>query len=156
MGLFSLAGTVVSIGTTAAIDFTSDSSAKTAFAADTYTAITKTETYNDFCDTGADVAFTGIEDSRTEHLKGSTDGGMVEITMAEVSTDAGQQAVKAAAAAGNQDEYNFKFAWANGDVGYMRGPVMSFIRVNGSGPNNVMKRKMSFGNNYGEYVVLAS
>jgi hypothetical protein len=155
MGLYSLAGTVVSIGTTAAIDFTSDSSAKTAFAADTYTAIAKTETLNDFGDTAADVAFTGLADSRTEHLKGSTDGGTVEITMGEVSTDSGQQAVKAAAAAGVQDEYNFKIAWPNGDTAYYRGPVMAFSRVNGTGPNNVMKRKFSFSNNYGEYLVLA-
>jgi len=155
MALYSLAGTVVSIGTTAAIDFTSDSSAKTAFAADTYTAIAKTEILSDFGDTATDVAFTGLADSRAQHLKGSTDGGFLEITCAEASTDAGQQAVKAASAAGVQSEFNFKIAWPNGDTGYVRGPVMDFSRVNGTGPNNVMKRKFRVGNNYGEYVVLA-
>lgn len=156
MAKYTLTGTVVSLGTTAAIDFSSDSAAKAAFAADTYTAIAGAETIGDFGDTGADVTFTGLGDSRAAHFKGSTDGGLIEITMADLSDDAGQQAVKAASAAGNQAEYNLKFAWPNGDVGYIRGPVLSFSRVLGSGPNNVSKRKMGIANNSGEYVILAS
>jgi hypothetical protein len=155
-GIFSLAGTKVSIGTTATVDFTSDSAATTDFEADTYVKIAKTETLSDFGDEASDVSFTGMEDSRTIHIKGSTDGGMPEITCAEVSDDPGQQAVKAAAGPGVKDEYNFKFEWPNGDVGYLRGQVFSWSRVNGSGPNNVMKRSFKIGNNYGELLVLAS
>jgi hypothetical protein len=155
MAIFSLAGTKVYIGTTAAVDFTSEASALTDFQADTYTKIAKTETLSDFGDEASDVSFTGMEDSRTVHIKGSTDGGMPEITCAEVSDDAGQQAVKAAAAPDVKDEYNFKFEWPNGDTGYLRGQVFSWSRVNGSGPNNVMKRSFKIGNNYGEIVDLA-
>jgi hypothetical protein len=155
MAIYSLAGTTVSIGTTATIDFSTESAARTAFAADTYVPIAECETISDFGDTAADVPFTSLTDARTRHLKGSTDGGSAEITCAEVSTDAGQAAVKAASAAGHQDEYNIKFAWPNGDVGYIRGPVMAWSRVNGTGPDNVMKRQFAVSNNYGEIVVLA-
>lgn len=153
---YTLAGTVVSIGTTAAIDFTSATTAKTAFAADTYTVIGGTETISDFGDTATDVSFTGLGDSRTEHLKGSTDGGTLEITCADDTTDAGQAAVLAASSPTDQGEYNLKIAYQNGDVGYIKGPIMGFSRVNGTGPNNVAKRKFTIGNNHGETLVLAS
>lgn len=156
MALYTLAGTVVSIGTTAAIDFTGNEAAVLAdFAADTYTAIAETETISDFGDTAADVAFTSLGDSRVRHLKGATDGGMAQITCADQTDDSGQAAVKAAAAPTNQDEYNIKFAWANGDVSYIRGPVMGWQRINGTGPNNVAKRQFSVSNSYGEFIDLA-
>lgn len=155
MAIFSLAGTKVSIGTTAAIDFTSTAAAIAAFQSDDWKKIAKTETISDFGDEAADVSFTSMEDSRTVHLKGSTDGGMPEITCAEVSDDPGQQRVKVAAAPDVKDEYNIRFEWPNGDVGYVRGQVFGWSRVNGSGPNNVMKRSFKFGNNYGEIVDLA-
>jgi hypothetical protein len=153
---YTLAGTVVSIGTTADIDFTTDESALTAFAADTYTRIGGTETISDFGDTASDVTFTGLEDSRTEHLKGSTDGGSIEITCADDTTDAGQIAVLAAASPTDQGEYNIKLEYQNGDTGYLKGPIMGFSRVNGTGPNNVAKRKFSIGNNHGEKLALAA
>ncbi len=156
MGEYTLAGTVVSLGTTAAVDFTSDASAATAFAADTYTVIGGTETLGDFGDTAADVTFTGLGDSRTKHFKGSTDGATWDITCADLTTDPGQVAVKAAAIPTDQGEYNLKVEWQNGDVGYIKGPIMGFSRVNGTGPNNVAKRKMTIGNNHGEILVLAS
>lgn len=153
MALYTLAGTVVSIGTSLAVDFSGDEAAVvTAFALDTYVPIAETETISDFGDTAADVAFTGLGDARTRHLKGSTDGGVATITCADEPTDAGQTAVKAAAAPTNQDEYNVKFEWKNGDVSYIRGPVMSFTRINGSGPNNVAKRSFGISNSYGEFI----
>src|SRR5690606_21976934 len=74
----------------------------------------------------------------------------------DMPTDAGQAAVKAASAATNQNEFNLKFEWANGDVSYIRGPVMGWQRVNGSGPNNVAKRQFSISNSYGEFIDYAS
>jgi len=153
---YTLAGTIVSIGTTADVDFTSNETALTDFAGDTFTKIGGTETISDFGDTASDVTFTGLEDSRTEHLKGSTDGGSIEITCADDTTDAGQIAVALAAAPTDQGEYNIKLEYQNGDVGYLKGPIMGFSRVNGTGPNNVAKRKFSIGNNHGEVLALAA
>lgn len=156
MALYTLAGTIVSIGTSAAVDFTGIESAIIAdFAADTYTVIGETETISDFGDTATDVPFTGLGDARTRHLKGSTDGGMAEITCADQPSDAGQAAVRLACVPTNQAEYNVKFEWRNGDVSYIRGPLMGFGRVNGTGPNNVAKRKFSVGNSFGEFIDLA-
>jgi len=151
--LYTLAGTVVSIGTSAAVDFSGNEAAILAdFAADTYTPIAETETISDFGDTAADVAFTSLGDSRTRHLKGSSDGGMAQITCADQASDAGQALVRAAAAPTDQNERNIRFQWRNGDVSYIRGPVMGWQRINGTGPNNVAKRQFSVGNSYGEFV----
>ncbi|MEQ1938615.1 hypothetical protein ABMA46_10195 [Mesorhizobium sp. CN5-321] len=153
MALYTLAGTKVSIGTSAAVDFTGAAADIIEdFEADTYKLIAETETISDFGDTASDVAFTALGDARTRHLKGSTDGGVATITCADVPADLGQSAVKAAAAATNQSEYNIKFEWANGDVSYIRGPVMSWSRVNGTGPNNVAKRSFGVSNSYGEFI----
>lgn len=153
MALYTLAGTKVSIGTSAAVDFTgTETEILAAFALDTYTEIAETETISDFGDTASDVAFTALRDARTRHLKGSTDGGMATITCADMPDDDGQAAVKAAAAPTNQNEFNIKFEWPNGDVGYIRGPVMSWSRVNGTGPNNVAKRSFGVSNSYGEFI----
>lgn len=153
MALYTLAGTKVSIGTSAAVDFTGNNAAILEdFAGDTYVLISETETISDFGDTATDVAFTGLGDARTRHLKGSTDGGMAQITCGDQPTNAGQIAVKAAAAPTNQAEYNVKFEWKNGDVSYIRGPVMGWQRINGTGPNNVAKRQFSISNSYGEFI----
>ncbi|TPM39377.1 hypothetical protein FJ951_27100 [Mesorhizobium sp. B2-2-3] len=153
MALYTLAGTKVSIGTSAVIDFTGTETEILAdFALDTYKLIAETETISDFGDTAADVAFTALADARTRHLKGSTDGGVATITCADMPTDLGQIAVKAAAAPTNQAEFNIKFEWKNGDVSYIRGPVMSWSRVNGTGPNNVAKRSFGVSNSYGEFI----
>lgn len=157
MALYSLAGTKVSIGTSLAVDFSgSDSDILEDFAADAYVEIAETETISDFGDTATDVPFTALADARTRHLKGSTDGGVATITCGDMPSDPGQVAVKAAADPTDQAEYNFKFEWKNGDVSYIRGPVMSFTRINGSGPNNVARRSFGVSNSYGEFIDLAT
>jgi hypothetical protein len=156
MAIYSLAGTTVSIGTSAAVDFTgTETEILAEFALDTYVVIAETETISDFGDSATDVPFTSLSDARTRHLKGSTDGGMATITCADVPTDPGQLLVKAAAAPTDQAERNLKIEWPNGDVGYIRGPVMSWSRVNGTGPNNVAKRSFGISNSYGEFIEYA-
>lgn len=158
MALYTLAGTIVSIGTSRAVDFSgSNSDILADFAADSYTPIAETETLSDFGDTATDVPFTGLGSGRTRHFKGSFDGGVATITCGDMPNDPGQAAVKAAAEdnAGD-DEYNIRFQWRNGDVSYIRGPVMSWSRVNGTGPNNVAKRSFNISNNYGEFVDYAN
>lgn len=155
--LYTLAGTKVSIGTTLAVNFGGNNAAIIEdFAADAYVEIAETETISDFGDTATDVPFTALGDARTRHLKGSTDGGVATITCGDMPSDPGQVLVKAAASPTDQDERNFKFEWKNGDVSYIRGPVMSFTRINGTGPNNVAKRSFGVSNSYGEFIDLAT
>jgi len=156
MAIYTLAGTKVSIGTSAAVDFTgTETEIVTDFEADTYKVIAETETLSDFGDEATDVPFTSLGDSRTRHGKGTTDGGVVTITCADMPSDLGQIAVKAASGATNQAEYNVKFEWQNGSVSYIRGAVMGWKRVNGTGPNNVAKRQFVVSNSYGEFIKLA-
>jgi hypothetical protein len=153
MALYTLAGTVVSIGTSAAVDFTGTNTEILAdFAADTYTPIGETETISDFGDQATPVTFLGLGDARERVYKGSTAGGSAQITCGDEPTDPGQIAVKNAAKATDQAERNLKFEWKNGDVSYIRGPVMGWERVNGTGPNNVAKRRFSVANVYGEFI----
>lgn len=146
MSLFTAADAHVYIGTTA------DASDETDFAADTYTEITPVETIGDFGDQAQDVTFTGITDSRTQHVKGSTDAGTMQLTCAWKASDAGQIALKAAF--DSPLDYNFKVVFndpatvnGTGTTVYFRGKVMSFRRVLGTGPNNVIKLQANVGIN---------
>lgn len=146
MAIFSVAGATISIGTTtAATDATS-------FAADTYKEIGETETIGDFGDTAAEIQFTGLGDNRVQRLKGAFDGGTLQLTCGRDDADQGQAALLAAFA--SPLDYNIKIAWNNpatsggtGGITYFRGKVMSRTLVNGTGPNNVMKRQFNIGVN---------
>lgn len=155
MALYTLAGTTVSIGTSVEIDFSTNAAALAAFAGDTYIEIGETETLSDFGDTATPVTFLGLGDARDRVYKGTSAGGSATITCGDEAADPGQAAVKAASVATNQAEYNIKFEWRNGDVSYIRGPVMGWERINGNGPNNVAKRRFSIANVYGEYLDIA-
>lgn len=153
MAIYSLAGAKVSIGSAR-----STKPASVADFTDTYTQIGETETLSDFGDTAADVPFTGLTDGRTQHLKGTLDGGTADITCGRDDADAGQAAVRAALA--SPLDYNFKIEWNNaataggtGGITYFSGKVMATPLVNGTGPNNVMKRKFTIGVNSAQYDV---
>lgn len=154
MAIFTIADAKVYIGTTTA------AADETDFAADTYTEITPVETIGDFGDTATDVPFTGLSDGRTQHLKGSKDAGTMQLTCGWDSSDAGQTALKAAFASPN--DYNFKILFndapegGTGSVTYFRGKVMSFSRVLGTGPNNVIKLQANIGINSDQIEVPAS
>lgn len=146
MAIFAMAGSKIYIGTTAA------ASDETEFAADSYTEITPAETIGDFGDTATDVKFLGIGDSRAQHLKGSKDAGTVQLTCGRDDTDAGQIACLAAFA--SPLDFNFKVEWNNAatlmgtkGITYFRGKVMSKKLVNGTGPDNVLKRQFDIGIN---------
>lgn len=150
MALYTLSGTIVSIGTSAAVDFSGTETEILAdFALDTYVEIGETETISDFGDQAEDAPFRALADARTRHLKDGADGGMATITMADMPEDPGQVALKAAAVPTNQAEYNLRFQWPNGATSYIRGPVMSFGRVNGA---RIAKRSAQIGNSYGEFI----
>jgi hypothetical protein len=146
MAIFAMAGSKIYIGTTAA------AASETEFAADSYTEITPAETIGDFGDTATDVKFLGIGDSRAQHLKGSKDAGTIQLTCGRDDTDAGQIACVSAFA--SPLDFNFKILWNNAatlggtkGVTYFRGKVMSKKLVNGTGPDNVLKRQFDIGIN---------
>lgn len=146
MAIFAMAGSKIYIGTTAA------ASDETEFAADSYTEIKPAETIGDFGDTATDVKFLGIGDSRAQHLKGSKDAGTIQLTCGRDDTDAGQQAC--VAAFDSPLDFNFKIEWNNAatlmgtkGITYFRGKVMSKKLVNGTGPDNVLKRQFDIGIN---------
>lgn len=146
MAIFAVAGAKIYIGTTAA------ASDETEFAADSYTEITPAETIGDFGDTATDVKFLGIGDARAQHLKGSRDAGQMTLSVGRDDTDAGQ--IACLAAFDSALDFNFKIVWNNAatlmgtkGVTYFRGKVMSKKNVNGTGPDNVMKREFAIGIN---------
>lgn len=144
--VFAMAGSQIFIGTTAAASSASD------FSSDSYTEITPAETIGDFGDTATDVKFLGIGDSRARHLKGSLDAGTIQLTCGRDDTDPGQLACLAAFT--SPLDFNFKVLWNNAatlggtkGVTYFRGKVMSKKNVNGTGPDNVLKRLFDIGIN---------
>jgi hypothetical protein len=243
MAIYAIAGAKFYLGTTLPIDFTTPASALAAFLTDTFLQVGNAETIGDFGDTAADVTFTGLSDLRTQHLKGTFDGGTLQLTCAYNASDAGQQAMKAAFKSPN--DFNFKVAYNDtptvlnatvtvtiaspgvvswtghgfsggegfkfsttgalptgvtagvtyyvlpasltsntfqfaatpggtaivttgtqsgihtgitvptGSATYFRGKVMSFKRINGTGPNNVIKLQMDVGINTDQIEVLA-
>lgn len=146
MAIFATAGTKVYIGTTAAASTESD------YAADTWTEIGTTEGIGDFGDTATDVPFKGLGDTRVQHLKGSFDAGNMALVCGRDDSDAGQQACISAFA--DPLDYNWKVLWNNAatsggtkGITYFRGKVMDKKVVNGTGPDNVMRRQFTVGIN---------
>lgn len=94
------------IGTTAVINWTSDTTALSAFTADTYTEIKGVEDLGEFGDEANPVEVTTLGDSRKRRLKGTNDAGTFDLVCIRNSDDAGQRAVIAAQK--ERDSYNIK------------------------------------------------
>lgn len=109
MAIYALAGAKYFIGTTAAVDFTTNTTALAGFVADSYTEVKPSETIGDFGDVATDVKFLGINNSRALHLKGSKDAGQQTVTFGFDATDPGQIVMKAAFLSPN--DYNFKITF---------------------------------------------
>lgn len=88
------------IGTTKATSVVSD------YTTDTWTEVGQVEDIGEFGDKAEEIKFTALADSRVRKLKGARDAGTLEVTVARDSTDAGQDALRAASAA--DVGYNFK------------------------------------------------
>lgn len=130
------------IGTTAAITWTSDATALTAFAADTYTEITNVEDLGEFGDEAAAVEYATLGDGRKKRAKGTNDAGTFDLVCIRDSEDAGQQALIAAQKM--RDEYNIKIVVNDAPAGgtpstfYFRAMVMS-AKVGVTSADNMTK-----------------
>lgn len=106
MAINTALGAKISIGTTLAIDFTTDQSAIDDFESDVYTELSEVESMGEFGDEANDVTFASLSDARMRHLKGVRDAGVMEVVVGRDPADVGQNAAKAAQR--TKFQYNFK------------------------------------------------
>lgn len=135
MTVSTTANAKVYLGTTAAIDFTTDNDALTDFEGDSYVEIKEVEDLGEFGDESSEVTFSSIGDSRMRRFKGVRDAGVIELICGRDPLDAGQAALIAAEKV--KDEYNLKIV-AN-DAPVDGTPTTFYMRV------LVMSAKNSFG-----------
>lgn len=117
----------------------------------TFVEIGKVESIGEFGPAAQDVTFTPLKGPSVQHLKGAIDNGLLPIVYAHDPLDAGQIALRAAAA--TKFEYAIKIvlndeADANDTptTFYARGPVFG-TRANVGGANDVTKRTSNVGLN---------
>lgn len=113
--IYASAGCKVSIGTTAAISFTTDAAALTAFKADTFVEVKSMRDFDDIGGEAEVIEFKSLNDP-VRRVKGVKDTGVMEMTVARNPTDPGQVAMRAAYAAGNVS-YNFKVELTDAQTG---------------------------------------
>lgn len=153
-------GSTLYIGTTAAIDESSDAQAKIDFAADTYIEVGEVEDIGEFGDESEEVTFTAIADGRVRKFKGPRDAGTMSAVSGRDTNDEGQDAMLAAEA--ENLNYNFKVV-ANdkvtlgGDdsIRFFRGQVMS-KRENFGNVSNITRITFNIGINTPIYTVPAT
>ncbi len=113
-----------------------------AYAALTYRECEQTESIGALGDTTAEVTFTGLGDSRTQKLKGSSDAGNLDVTMAfsadalTASPSTGQDLLLIASNDTSSDNYRFKRTFG-GVTEYFSGMVGSFV-IDISGADNII------------------
>lgn len=157
--VFTAAGTKIYIGTTAAINFTNDAAALSAFQADAYVEIKNVEDLGEFGDESSEVTFAAIGDSRTRRAKGTRDAGVLALVCGRDPLDLGQQ--KALDAEKVKDAFNFKVVVNDAPAGgtpsvyYFRALVMSAKNAFGS-VDNIVKVTFNLGINSAILEVVAA
>lgn len=106
------AGAKLYIGTTAAIDYTSDSTSRASFEADTFIEIKEVSNIGEIGATANVVQFPLVSEDFVKKSKGTRNAGDPVIVVGRVSDDPGQVAVRAAEA--GKYYYNFKLQLADG------------------------------------------
>jgi hypothetical protein len=110
MAVFTMANAKIYIGTTTAADDL------TSYKADTYVEIGEADTISGLIDTQNFAAFTALADARARQLKTTKAGENITLTCGYDPEDAGQVAVRAAAAVTQQTNYNFKVEYNDDDT----------------------------------------
>lgn len=148
------AGSKIYIGTTNIppdIRNLTDEQALALFEADSYIEVGEVEDLGEYGDQSQDVTFESLSDSRTRHLKGTRDAGVLPLVVGDDPEDEGQVALIAAEAS-NLD-FNFKVELNNAltlggtpQKDYFYGKVMSKRQVVGT-VNNVIRKNFGVGIN---------
>ncbi|MFC2970924.1 hypothetical protein ACFOJE_01670 [Azotobacter bryophylli] len=107
----------------------------------TYTEIGELVSVGDYGDSVSDVSYTALAKSRVTHLKGVSDGGTTDLTIAFDAGDAGQDALIAASRdrAGFYYLYPIKIQYVDGLTDYLAVTVQGVRKQPGSG-NDVVQR----------------
>lgn len=157
MTINTAAGSKFYIGTTAAIDETSEVTAIADFEADTYEEVGEVEDLGEIGDEATEVTFTALGNRRVRKLKGSYNAGNVTAMCGDDPADAGQDDMLAAFA--SDLDFNFKITLndqltlsGTPTTMYFRGKVMSKRRNIGS-VNNVVRRSFLTGINTPVYEI---
>jgi len=142
MSIFTASGTKFYISSTATAPATYDA---TGYAGLTYTQVNLLEDPGAIGDEATGVDFDDISNRRTITLKGQFKGVQISLISAFDDTDAGQTLLLTAAADTVQQNWHFKYEFANkqssaGDnaIAYFSGRVMSSKRTIGTA-NNIVK-----------------
>lgn len=85
------------------------------------------------------LSYNTWNDSVIQKGKGLTDAGSPTLEVLRIPTDAGQTILRNAGAVGNEDNYAFKIAHADGTVHYNRGMVTGPTRPNGGNEDFVLE-----------------
>lgn len=99
------------------------------FAALTWVKIKGVITYPDITDTEEDVTYSPIDESVTQHAKGTTTYDGMDIECVSIPDDAGQGHLSTAKAA--KTDWNFKYEMSDGVTIYRRGPVSQLSDMGG-------------------------
>lgn len=144
MAITTASGTKVSIGTSADVDYTSDSSAIADFEADEFLEVGEVENLGEFGDAKNDVTASALGDGRVRHLAGAADAGVMPMTCFNDPSDSGQVALQEASE--TNFEYNVKVELPDAPsdlysntIIYLRGRITS-QRFNVGTNDNVIRR----------------
>jgi hypothetical protein len=110
MSVFTMANAKFYIGTTAAADDL------TSYEGDTYAEVGESQTISDLIDTQNFTGFSALKDARVRQLKTTKEGQNITLTCGYDPEDAGQVAMRAAAAVTQQTNYNFKLEYNDDDA----------------------------------------
>jgi hypothetical protein len=110
------------------------------FEALSYTEISQVQDMGEFGDAVEDLTYSAVDDSRVYHVPGSVSAGILSLVLSYDGTNAGQAALKAAAAAWSDYAFKIELGGTPGvppaeDALYFRGQVLGFRNHVGSADN---------------------
>lgn len=118
------AGSKISIGTTAPIDYTTDQTAQTSFEGDSYTEIGNVSNMGELGASANILQFPTVSDDFVRKSKGSRDAGDPVLVVGRLPNDAGQLAVRAAEE--TKFYFNFKLELEDAENENMTNTVIYF------------------------------
>jgi len=133
MAIGTFAGGILSIGTTAAIDFSTPQTARDNFEADIYTALGGLNNMGEFGGTANVLQFPLVSDEWVAKSKGTRDAGDPAVIVGRISDDPGQLAFRAAEK--TKYYYNFKLELQDAENELMTNTIFYFRAMVAGVPN---------------------
>jgi hypothetical protein len=131
---------------------------QTEYEADSYTEIGEVENHGEFGDVFNPVTFSNLKDGRVRKFKGTRDAGTFDLVVGMDKGDTGQAALLTAMNDTDQDDYNVKIVFTDGDADaspvvtattvYFSAKVMSY-RHQGNSADGIPRVSISLAINTG-------